>query len=98
MHKNENAQKFINYFNEIHYYLKDIDNGSTQSYGSLIKKLKSKNKIVSYYYDQLDHFREIRNILVHESKYYAIPNDYSLSKIKKIKIKLINPKKVIPFF
>lgn len=83
MHDNENAQKFINYFNEIHDYLKNIDDESNQNYGRLIKKLRSQNKIVSYYYEQLDHFREIRNILVHESQYYAIPNDYSLTQLKK---------------
>ncbi|MFN2363067.1 MAG: CBS domain-containing protein, partial [Halarsenatibacteraceae bacterium] len=41
---------------------------------------------------------DIRNILVHNNNYYAIPNEFSLEKIKNIRDKIINPPKVYPLF
>ena len=97
----ENHQKaddFLEYFNEIEEYLNKKDDNSNIGFTRLIGKYQDSDKIIRQYAGELMHLKDIRNLLVHNNNYYAIPNEFSLEKIKNIRDKVINPPKVYPLF
>lgn len=94
----EQIDQFIEYFNDIEEHLNKKDTSSSLGFARLIGKYQDRDKIVRQYADDLMHLKDIRNILVHNNDYYAIPNEYSLEKIKNIRDKIINPPKVYPLF
>ncbi len=97
----ENHQKaddFLEYFNEIEKYLNNKDDNSNIGFTRLIGKYQDSDKIIRQYAGELMHLKDIRNLLVHNNNYYAIPNEFSLEKIKNIRDKVINPPKVYPLF
>ncbi|MGM0421354.1 MAG: CBS domain-containing protein [Bacillota bacterium] len=94
----KNIEEFIEYFNDIEEYLKEKDDNSNLGFARLIGKYQDRDKIIRQYADELMHLKDIRNILVHNNEYYAIPNEYSLDKIKNIRNRIINPPKVYPLF
>lgn len=94
----QQIDQFIEYFNDIEEHLNKKDTNSSLGFARLIGKYQDRDKIVRQYADDLMHLKDIRNILVHNNDYYAIPNEYSLEKIKNIRDKIINPPKVYPLF
>ncbi len=94
----ECIDEFIEYFNDIEEQLNKIDSNTTLGFSRLIGKYQDSDKIVRRYADELMHLKDIRNLIVHNNDYYAIPNEYSLNKIKNIRDKIINPPRVYPLF
>lgn len=76
---------------------------SETNFGSLLKVAKDRNdKVILTYMDNLDFYREFRNILTHKtiSDYEAIatPSDLLIDEIEKITKKIEHPKKVKDLF
>lgn len=94
----EYVDEFIEYFNEIEEHLNKIDQNSNLGFSRLIGKYQDSDKIIRQYADELMHLKDIRNLIIHNNEYYAIPNEFSLNKIKNIRNKIINPPRVYPLF
>ncbi len=94
----EQIEHFLEYFNEIEKHLNNKDGNSNLGFARLIGKYQDRDKIIRQYAGDLMHLKDIRNLLVHNNNYYAIPNEYSLEKIKNIRDRIINPPKVYPLF
>jgi predicted transcriptional regulator len=64
------------------------------TFGDAINRCKNKDRIVKFYFDELNTFLDLRNFLVHEhnsKNILASPTDETLKRIKEIKNKIINP-------
>jgi len=94
----EQIDQFLEYFNEIEKYLSNKDSSSNLGFARLIGKYQDSDKIIRQYAGELMHLKDIRNILVHNNNYYAVPNEFSMGKIKNIRDKIINPPRVYPLF
>lgn len=94
----EQVDEFIKYFNEIEKHLNNKDGNSNLGFTRLIGKYQDSDKVIRQYAGELMHLKDIRNLLVHNNNYYAIPNEYSMKKIKNIRDRIINPPKVYPLF
>ncbi len=95
----ENSEEFIDLFNEVEQFLQNkSQKNHYQSFQSLIDEFKHKNSIIDFYYEELAHIKQVRNVLVHNHEYYAVPNEKSLNTIRKIKKILMSPPTVIKLF
>lgn len=93
------SQEFIDLFNEIEQYLqKKSKHDHYQSFQNLIDEFKHKNSIVDFYYEELAHIKQVRNVLVHNHEFYAVPNEKSMETIRNIKKMLMSPPTVIALF
>lgn len=95
-----NAERFIDVYNNIDKLLKDIDKEEYQSFTSKIRT--SKNPIINAFKEKLIDYGELRNAIVHNpkigGKFIAEPLTEVVEDFEKILNKLQNPKKVIPLF
>ncbi len=99
MMSEEQSQQFIDLFNEIEQHLqKNSQNNHYQSFQNLIDEFRHKNSIIDFYYEELAHIKQVRNVLVHNHEFYAVPNEKSLTTIKNIKEMLLSPPTVISLF
>lgn len=95
----ENSEKFMKYFSEIEEHLQDrSEAGGFQPFGNLLNIFKDKDSTIKFYYDELQHIKNIRNLIVHNHEYYAVPNERTLNLLKKIRDKLLDPPTVYPLF
>ncbi|MFI3621134.1 CBS domain-containing protein [Vagococcus fluvialis] len=100
---NNNVPKFNHAFNELHALIaeKTGENPNT-NFGVLLDKAEKNNKIVKHYKQQLDVFRQFRNILTHktysETEAIAIPSDTLINEIQEITSKIKYSKKVKDLF
>lgn len=67
-----------------------------KKFGEMIKELRNKKeKIITYYYKELDYLRELRNIIVHEKikdcNYIVAPHPYIIERIRHIRLDIENP-------
>lgn len=95
------SDKFLNSFNKIDQYLKDLE--GYDSYIAFSHKIKdSKNPIVKRFQSELLSFGELRNAIVHNPKIggeaIAEPHSRIVERIEAIYLEISNPKKVIPKF
>lgn len=99
-----NSELFLKYFNQIQDTMtKQLQQDSNSSFKFLLDFGRShKNKIITTYYDELDLYRELRNILVHEyvplKAEIANPSDETIARIKMISEKMLHPKTVQEVF
>ena len=96
--QDEFTKEFIEHFNDIEKYLKAKEKDSHKSFNDLIFENKKNDSTISFYYEELKYLKNLRNMLVHNNKYYAIPNKFSLNQIKKIKEKITDPELAYPLF
>lgn len=97
----ENSEKFIDCYNEIDAFLK-ADGGYVYYESFTQKVIKSKNKTVQKFKDELIAFGELRNAIVHSPRFdgkpIAEPHDDIVARIEEIYKKLTDPEKVYPAF
>lgn len=96
-----NAEEFIATFNKMEKWLKDqVGTNKQNSYKDGLNKMKEKNPVIKRYYDELDLYREIRNLMIHEKTnpnyYVTYPSDETVENLKAIYEKVTDPPKVIP--
>lgn len=77
------TQEFILEFNKLEKYL-DTDNFEYNTFLHKLYELRPKNSLIKRYYDDLRHLGNLRNILVHSDKEYALPSPWSLDLLKRI--------------
>ncbi len=99
MFEEKRSREFLDIFKEIEQHLQsESEFSGHQSFHNLIDEFREKHSVIEFYYDQLRHIRNIRNLLVHNHEFYAVPNEKSLEVLKKIKDIIKNPPSVIPLF
>lgn len=97
-----NHEEFMNICVNLEKHLKrkyKLENNLTL--GQALNKTKRQNKIIEYYWDDLNLFRDLRNMLAHERYHNSIvanPSDEIIQSIKKIFNKIKNPSKVGKLF
>lgn len=95
-----NAEKFLDIYNRLDKFLKNINNENHETFASKIKS--SKNPIIKSYLEKLIDFGELRNAITHTPKiggnYIAEPLTEVVNEFALILEKLLNPQKVIPLF
>ena len=97
--KMDRAEELVEIYNEIHEYMKEVMGIENYvSFKNLIDQSKRKDPTISYYADYLKKIADLRNMIVHNNKIYAVPNDEAFALIKKIQNILISPPRVIPKF
>jgi predicted transcriptional regulator len=70
------------------------DASKDRSFSAVLREVRSSNRLVAHYYDELRAFHELRNVLVHErlgSQRLAEPVPDVLERIKEIAERLENP-------
>jgi len=92
----EKAKEFLEMFNDIHDYMKDVNNDNEGNFSDLLDS-KSNDIVIKRNKQFLHKVRKIRNALVHNNKVVSIPTDYSFDKLEKIKDKVYSPPKVDGF-
>jgi predicted transcriptional regulator len=101
LEENPNIINFLNSYNDIEDFLKRLLN-QDDLYGKyLLESARKYSRIVEHYYIDISQFIKLRNAIVHytrNSKVVAIPNDWAVAEIQKIRDLLINPPKLIPVF
>ncbi|SDM37449.1 CBS domain-containing protein [Halarsenatibacter silvermanii] len=99
MFEEKRSREFLDIFKEIEQHLQsESEVSGHQSFHNLIDEFREKHSVIEYYYDQLRHIRNVRNLLVHNHEFYAVPNEKSLEVLRKIKDVIKNPPSVIPLF
>jgi predicted transcriptional regulator len=97
----KNSDRFLSAFNNIHVYIKKAS-GSNRHIGFMegLNKLRTKNYILNRYFDDLQVFNDLRNVIVHQKKHveYVIaePHMEVVNRIEKIASDLTQPVKIIP--
>lgn len=97
----DNYQKFLNGYNAINQLLikkYDLDDKST--FGNAIYHSKKFDRVISYYFDELTQFMELRNVLTHRSIHQqqeyvlAQPSNEVVDRITMIYNTLLQPKSI----
>lgn len=92
---------FLTEFNKMHRSMKEIS-GREASFGSLLGYLKNRNPVVERYYDRLNVFRELRNLIVHEDydveKDLTIPTQATIDEFSDIRRKMEQPGQIGEYF
>lgn len=92
----EKSEEFMEMFNEIHDYMKEINNDSEGSFADLLND-NNNDWIIKQNKSFLDKVRKIRNTLVHNNKVVSIPSDYTYETLKEIRDVIFSPPKVDGF-
>lgn len=92
---------FITEFNLMHQSMKQKTQRE-DSFGSLLTYLKNRNRVIQRYYDQLNVYRELRNLIVHED-YGAevrltIPTQHTIDEFYNIRRKFEKPGQIGDYF
>lgn len=92
---------FITEFNLMHRSMKQKTQRE-DSFGSLLTYLKNRNRVIQRYYDQLNVYRELRNLIVHED-YGAevrltIPTQHTIDEFYNIRRKFEKPGQIGDYF
>jgi CBS domain-containing protein len=101
---NENVSRFNHAFNELQEVIaKKINKKIDTNFGTLLSDAQSKiDKVILTYIDNLDFYREFRNLLTHKTisgkEAIAIPSDLLIKEIEDITEKIKHPKKVKDLF
>lgn len=95
------VNNFITEFNLMHRAMKQKTQKES-SFGSLLTYLKSRNQVIQRYYDQLDVYRELRNLIVHEDYgreiKLTVPTQYTIDEFYNIRRKFENPGQIGDYF
>lgn len=97
----ENNRNFLDSFNNIEEFLKkSLNNGYNSSFYSMLDKVSRSNKIVNYYKEELNTFRELRNFIVHGDIANPLVNvsTDTVVRVKEIEKALNSPKKIREVF
>lgn len=104
MDNNDNYKAFNYIFNNIQEIIAQrVGELEIKNFGKLLKVAQNKNdKVILAYYDKLDFYRELRNLLTHKSiskdEVIALPSDTLLKQMEEIAQKIKYPKKVSDLF
>ncbi len=97
----DNFQRFINGYNSINQFLiKKFDLDSKSTFGNAIYHSKKHDRVISYYFEELTQFMELRNVLTHKSIHQqqeyvlAQPTDEVVNRITMIYNTLLHPKSI----
>lgn len=92
---------FIIEFNLMHRTMKQKTQRE-DSFGSLLTYLKNRNRVIQRYYDQLNVYRELRNLIVHEDYgteiKLTIPTQHTIDEFYNIRRKFENPGRIGDYF
>ena len=95
-----NAERFLEIYNEVDRFLTDFSSGKYESYSDKIRN--STKPIIKRYHDQLLDYGDLRNAIVHRPKkddnYIANPLDKVVKDFEYILEKLKNPPRVFSKF
>lgn len=101
----DNYQQFMAAYNAINKLLIKLYNLDPKStFGNAIYASKKHNRVISYYFDELQQFLELRNVLVHKTmhdqKEYVLaqPTDEVVKRITNIYNTLLQPKTIGTLF
>jgi hypothetical protein len=88
-----NYDKFLSLFNECERTLQKRTELKSQSFASIINKARTSDRVIDRYYDDLDSFRKLRNVIVHGTTKakLAEPYDFVINELSKIITALKNP-------
>lgn len=104
MTNRDNYKAFNHIFNTIHEIIAErLSETVRTNFGKLLEKGKNRNdKVILTYYDKLNFYRELRNILTHNSiskdEVIALPSDTLLNQMEEVLEKIKHPKKVKDLF
>jgi len=90
--------QFISTFNRTEKYLKEYLN-SESNFHSLINEASRKSAVVHAHKDKLQHYRKLRNVIVHETRsetYIASPYKSTVEEFEEVYKKISDPPKVYP--
>lgn len=98
----QNAEKFLDIFNQIEKHLKsEYNNGYYMPFSDLVRKSSAKEGVIKRFREDLFVYSDLRNVLVHNSringKIIANPLDDVIENIELIWHKIQHPKKVSKF-
>lgn len=98
----QNAEKFLDTFNQIEKYLKSkYNNGYYMPFGDLVRKASAREAVIKRFRDDLFSYSDLRNVMVHNSringKIIANPLDEIVQHINNIWEKIQHPKTVSKF-
>jgi predicted transcriptional regulator len=95
-----NAERFLDIYNKVDRYLKNIDTLNYETFASKIKN--SKNPLIKRFKEKLLDFAELRNAIVHNpkigSEHIAEPHTKIVEEFEEIYKVLTKPMKVIPLY
>lgn len=88
-----NFQEFLHAFNELHHAVaKKVNKAPDTHFGELLGTAsKQKDKVIETYYSQINFYRELRNLLTHNTindEAVAQPSDYLIDEMKKVTEKI----------
>lgn len=101
----DNYQRFINGYNSINQFLikkYNLDDKST--FGNAIYQCKKYDRVISFYFDELTKFMDLRNVLthssIHQQKEYVLaqPTNEVVERITMIYNTLLHPKSIGKLF
>lgn len=104
MENNDNYKSFNYIFNAIQETIAQrVGKSEITNFGKLLEIARNKNdKVILAYYDKLDFYRELRNLLTHKSiskdEVVALPSDTLLKQMEEVAQKIRYPKKVRDLF
>ena len=98
-----NFQEFLHAFNELHDVIaKKVNKEPDTHFGELMgTAAKQKDKVIETYYDKIDFYRELRNLLTHHTmndEAVALPSDALIEEMKAVTQKIKHNKKVKDLF
>lgn len=84
------AQTFLHLYNQLDAFLREITRieDRNKSFGSVLKEAVRRNKAVRHHETEIKRFQELRNIIVHESRYgpepIAEPNERAIRAFERL--------------
>lgn len=91
----DRASEFINVFNEIHVALQNLCGDRKADFRHALRLAAEKNQTVRMERERLDFLRELRNVIVHESRgdreFVAEPVDRTIVELKRIRDRICRP-------